>query len=65
VAEDPLSFSLDWLAESSQRKRPLAVCAAGHLVVRERTCWQPLYFSADLRSLWCKPVDHPDKTTES
>lgn len=61
MTDDPLPFTLEWLAESSRTKRPLAVCAAGHLVVRDRTCWKPLRFSPDLRSLYCVPVDHTDK----
>lgn len=54
---DPLSFSLDWLAESARTERPLTVCPDGHMVVRHNTHWKPLRFSGDLKSLWCEPVD--------
>jgi hypothetical protein len=58
---DPLAFSLAWLAEAAEKKPQLGVCAAGHLVVRDVTCWAPKWFSADGRALYCEPVYHPDR----
>lgn len=65
MTADPLAFSLAWLAEAMGTKPQLSVCAAGHLVVRERTCWSPVRFSDDGRALYCEPVAHPDKATSS
>lgn len=58
-AHEPLAFTLEWLAEAGHDKPQLTVCPDGHLLVRERTCWSPARFSADLRALYCVPVDHP------
>jgi hypothetical protein len=54
---DPLSFSLAWLAEAAGTQLQLGICAAGHLIVRERFCFAPVRFSSDGRSIFCEPAD--------
>ncbi|GAA0528652.1 hypothetical protein GCM10010172_06560 [Paractinoplanes ferrugineus] len=58
MTDEPLPFPLNWLSEAARTSKPLSVCPDGHLLVRERSCWAPLKFSADLRSLYCLPVEH-------
>ncbi len=54
--DEPLPFSLDWLAEAARTSKPLTVCAAGHLVVNSNTHWAPARFAADLHALRCEPA---------
>jgi hypothetical protein len=58
VTEKPLAFSLDLLAEAAKQTPPLTACPDGHLLIRGRSCWNPVRFSADLRALYCVPVEH-------
>lgn len=61
MADQPLPFSLDWLAEAARLKKPLSVCADGHLVVRA-SHWRPVQFTGDLHAILCEPADHPAAT---
>jgi hypothetical protein len=58
VAARRLAFSLDLLIGAGSKEQPLAVCDAGHLVVRGDTHWQPERLSFDFRSLLCREVTH-------
>ena len=60
--DEPMNFSLDWLAEAKVKARPLDVCTQGHLVVRGNTHWSPVGFSAGLTAVTCVMVpacEHP------
>lgn len=58
-----MSFSLDWLAESKVKARPLDVCTKGHLVVRGNTHWAPIGLTPGLTSLRCVIAAHCDQPT--
>ena len=60
MADEPMSFSLAWLAEAAGKKPQLTVCANGHMVVRGNTHWAPAAFDENLRALICRP--EPDCT---
>lgn len=62
MADDLMSFSLDWLAGASIKTQPLAVCEDGHLKVRGNTCWSPSHFSPDFKSLYCRVATHEEPT---
>ncbi len=55
-----LAFSIALLANASEAPKPLDTCTHGHLRVAERTCWQPVRYSADLKTLLHEAVDDCD-----
>ncbi len=58
MPDDRIAFPLETLLGAAERAQPLSVCRQGHLVVAERTHWQPRSFAADLGSIICDWVEH-------
>lgn len=60
VAEERLAFSLVLLANAADAPKPLSACEYGHLKVSNNTCWKPIAYSAELKTLIHEAVESCD-----
>lgn len=58
--DERLAFSLALLANAAEAPKPLSACQHGHLKVNNNTCWKPISYSRELRTLLHEAVESCD-----